>query len=125
MRALEASAAPEAAQAISCFVARIRREIGALAAAMGGIDALVFTGGIGEHSARIRAEVTEGLDWLGLAIDPERNTDDAVELSGPDSRVRVFRIPTDEEAMIARHVVGLMAAAAADLVPLDEVKWVA
>jgi len=125
MRALEASAAPQAAEAIACFIARIRREIGAMAAAMGGIDALVFTGGIGENSARIRAEVAAGFDWLGLAIDPARNTDDSVELSAPSSRVRVFRIPTDEDAMIARHVAGLMAAAAADLVPLDQVKWAA
>jgi len=125
MRALEASAEPEAAQAIACFVARIRREIGAMAAAMGGIDALVFTGGIGENSARIRAAVTAGFDWLGLGVDPARNTDDSVELSMPTSRVRVFRIPTDEDAMIARHVAGLMAAAAADLLPLEQVKWAA
>jgi len=125
MRALEATSDPHATQAIACFVGRIRREIGALAAAMGGIDALVFTGGIGENSARIRAAVTEGLDWLGVAIDPARNEDDSYELSTPRSRVRVFRIPTDEEAMIARNVVGLMAAAAADLVPVEEVRWVA
>jgi acetate kinase len=125
MRALEDSVAPEAAQAIACFVGRIRREIGALTAAMGGIDALVFTGGIGEHSARIRSDVAAGFDWLGLAIDPDRNTDDAVELSALTSRVRIFRIPTDEEAMIARHVVGLLAAAASDLVPIEQVRWVA
>jgi acetate kinase len=125
MRALEASAEPHAAQAIACFVARIRREIGAMAAAMGGIDALVFTGGIGENSARIRAAVTDGFEWLGIGIDPTRNTDDPVELTAPDARVRVFRIPTDEDAMIARHVAGLMAAAAADLVPLEQVKWAA
>jgi acetate kinase len=125
MRALEASAEPHAAQAIACFVARIRREIGAMAAAIGGIDALVFTGGIGENSARIRAAVTAGFDWLGIGIDPARNTDDPVELSAPGARVRVFRIPTDEDAMIARHVAGLMAAAAADLVPLERVKWAA
>ncbi len=125
MRALEASAEPHAAQAIACFVARIRREIGAMAAAMGGIDALVFTGGIGENSARIRAAVTDGFDWLGIGIDPGRNADDSVELSSPGARVRVFRIPTDEDAMIARHVAGLMAAAAADLVPLEQVKWAA
>jgi acetate kinase len=125
MRALEASAEPHAAQAIACFVARIRREIGAMAAAMGGIDALVFTGGIGENSARIRAAVTDGLDWLGIGLDPARNADGSVELSSPSARVRVFRIPTDEDAMIARHVAGLMAAAAADLVPLEQVKWAA
>jgi acetate kinase len=125
MRALESSAEPQAAQAIACFVARIRREIGAMAATMGGIDALVFTGGIGENSARIRAEVAADLGWLGLAIDHARNTDGQVELSAPSSRVRVFRIPTDEDAMIARHVAGLIAAAAADLVPIEQVKWAA
>jgi acetate kinase len=125
MRALEASADPRAEEAIACFVARIRREVGAMAAAMGGIDALVFTGGIGENSARIRADVAAGFEWLGIGIDPERNAEDAVELTAPRARVRVFRIPTDEDAMIARHVAGLIAAAAADLVPLAEVKWAA
>jgi acetate kinase len=125
MRALETSTAPQAAQAIACFVAGIRREIGALTATMGGIDALVFTGGIGENSSHIRAAVTSGLEWLGVKIDPARNGNEAYELSAHQSRVRVFRIPTDEEAMIARYVVGLMVAAAADLVPLEEVRWVA
>jgi acetate kinase len=125
MRALEQSPAPEAAQAIACFIARIRREIGAMAAVLGGIDALVFTGGIGENSAHIRREVAAACEWLGLALDPDRNTNDAVELSTPASRVRIFRIATDEDAMIARQVVGLIAAAAADLVPVEQVKWVA
>jgi len=70
--------------------------------------------------------VTAGCDWLGLSIDPARNdADGEVELTAPASRVRVFRIPTDEEAMIARQVVGLIAAAAADLVPLEAVEWAA
>jgi acetate kinase len=96
-----------------------------LTAAMGGIDALVFTGGIGENSTHIRTAVTDGLEWLGVTIDPARNDNDSYELSAHQSRVRVFRIPTDEEAMIARYVVGLMVAAAADLVPLEQVRWVA
>jgi acetate kinase len=125
MRALQSSTDPRAAQAIACFVARIRREVGALTAMLGGIDALVFTGGIGEHSAQIRAAVTSGLDWHGIAIDPVRNEDESYELSADHARVRVFRIPTDEEAMIARYVIGLLTAAAADLVPLEEVRWVA
>jgi acetate kinase len=126
MRVLEASDDPHAADAVACFVARLRREIGAMAATIGGIDALVFTGGIGENSAPIRAAVTAGLGWLGIALDPARDADpSAVEISRLDSPVRVFRVPTDDEAMIARHVVGLMAAAAADLVPLDKVAWVA
>ena len=125
MRALETSTDPNAAQAIACFVGRIRREIGAMTATMGGLDALVFTGGIGENSSRIRAAVTAGLDWHGVMIDPARNEDESYEISAHQSRVRVFRIPTDEDAMIARYVVGLMAAAAADLLPLEEVRWVA
>jgi acetate kinase len=125
MRALESSTDPRAAQAIACFVGRIRREIGAMTATMGGLDALVFTGGIGEHSAPIRAAVTAGLDWHGIAIDPARNEDESYELSADQSRVRVFRIPTDEDAMIARYVIGMLTAAAADLVPLEEVRWVA
>jgi acetate kinase len=125
MRALETSTDPHAAQAIACFVARIRREIGALSAAMGGIDALVFTGGIGENSTHIRAAVTADMEWLGVTIDPERNNNESYELSAQQSRVRAFRIPTDEEAMIARYVVGLMAAAGADLLPLEQVRWVA
>ncbi len=125
MRALEASLEPRAAEAIACFVAGIRRGIGAMAAVMGGIDALIFTGGIGEHSARIRAAATASFEWLGIRIDPARNEDGSYELSADDSPVRVFRVPTDEEAMIARHVTGLLAAAAADLVPLSEVRWVA
>jgi len=125
MRALETSSEPNAAQAIACFVARVRREIGAMVATIGGIDALVFTGSIGENSARIRAAVTTGLDWLGVEINPEQNEDESYELSAQGSRVRVFRIPTDEEWMIARHAIGLMAAAAADLVPLNQVRWAA
>jgi acetate kinase len=125
MRALEASDDPMAAQAIDCFVASIRREIGAMAATLGGLDGLVFTGGIGENSPRVRAAVTEGLAWLGIEIDNEHNANGAAEISTPGSRVRVLRVPTDEEAMIARHTVGLMAAAAADLVPLEKVTWAA
>ena len=96
-----------------------------MVATIGGIDALVFTGSIGENSARIRAAVTTGLDWLGVEINPEQNEDESYELSAQGSRVRVFRIPTDEEWMIARHAIGLMAAAAADLVPLNQVRWAA
>ncbi len=125
LRTLEASDDPFAAQAIDCFVARIRREIGAMAASLGGVDGLVFTGGIGENSPRIRAAVTQGFEWLGLGLDPERNEDGSVEISRLDSRVRIFRVPADEEAMIARQAVGLMAAAAADLVPVERVTWVA
>lgn len=125
MRILENSSDPRAIDAIACFVARIRREVGAMATTLGGVDALVFTGGIGENSAKIRSQVTSGFDWLSIALDDPLNEQGAFEISSTTSAVRVFRLPTDEEAMIARHVVGLMVAAAADLVPLDKVSWVA
>lgn len=109
MRTLEASQAPEAAQAIAYFVARCQREVASLAAAMGGIDALVFTAGIGENSARVRAAVCAGLGWMGVVADAGRNGGrnggrDAAGwvISAPDSRVAVLVIPTNEELVIAR-----------------------
>jgi acetate kinase len=102
MRELEASGAEAAEQAIAYFVHRIRREIGAMAAVMGGLDTLVFTGGIGEHSDRIRGEVCAGMDWLGLALDPDANATGATVISA--GRVTVRVIPTDEERVIARAV---------------------
>jgi len=102
MRELEASDKPEAAEAIDYFVFRIRRELGALAAVLGGLDALVFTGGIGEHSAHVREKVCEGMDWLGIGIDPARNAANALDLGTGTARVMV--VPTDEERVIARAV---------------------
>ncbi len=116
MRALEGSDAPEAKQAIDYFVFRIRRELGALAAVLGGIDALVFTAGIGENSVLIRERVCEGLGWLGLELDHARNASREPTLplgarlvSADLSRARIFVIPTDEEAVIARAASALMA----------------
>lgn len=108
VRDLEASADPRAAQALSHFAWRVRREIGALAAALGGMDALVFTAGIGENAARLRARIVEGLGFLGIALDPERNAANAAEISAPGARTRVLVRPTDEEGMIARHVLALL-----------------
>lgn len=102
MRALEASDAPEAAQAIDYFVFRLQREIGGLAASMGGIDALVFSGGIGENSALIRARVCERMGWMGIEIDHARNAANARVVSSELARTTVMVIPTDEEAVIAR-----------------------
>ena len=102
MRELEASDKPEAAEAIDYFVFRIRRELGALAAVLGGLDALVFTGGIGEHSAHVRRKVCEDMEWLGIEIDKARNADNALELGTGTTRVMV--VPTDEERVIARAV---------------------
>lgn len=103
MRTLEASNDPRAKEAIDLFVYRIVREIGALTSSLGGLDALVFTAGIGEHSAQIRARVCAGLEWLGVKPDLEANHRNAINIGDKQSRVSVWAIPTDEEAMIARH----------------------
>jgi acetate kinase len=105
MRALEASSDPRAKDAIDCFVLRARLEIGALAAALGGLDALVFTAGIGENSPRVRAEIVEGLGWLGVRLDPAANRRHAQIVSPPGAPVAALVIPTDEEATIARHAI--------------------
>jgi acetate kinase len=111
MRTLEASDTAEAAEAIAYFVFRIRRELGALAAVLGGLDALVFTGGIGENSARVRAAACEGQEWLGIAVDPARNAAGARDISAEASRTPVLVIPTDEEIVIARAAARLLAEA--------------
>ncbi len=102
MRTLLASDDPKAAEAVDYYVFRIRRELGAMAAVLGGLDGLVFTGGIGEHAAPIRARVIEGMGFLGLGLDAEANAKDATRIgTGP---VEVLVIPTDEERVIARAV---------------------
>ena len=108
MRALLASNASSARAAIDVFVYRIRRELGSLVAALGGLDALVFTAGIGEHAAPIRARVCEQTAWLGIRLDPEANARGGPRISGPDSSVSVWMIPTNEELMIAEHTVALL-----------------
>jgi acetate kinase len=103
MRILLASADPQAKQAVELFVYRIAREIGALTSSLGGLDGLVFTAGIGEHAPAIRAMVCARLGWLGVVLDPAANAGHAAIVSAPQSRIAVRVIPTDEEAMIARH----------------------
>ena len=103
MRDLEASDREEARQAIEYFVFRIRRELGGLAASLEGLDAMVFCGGIGEHAWRVRERVLEGMGWIGIDLDRGANRQGAEVLSSSRSRVKVFVIPTDEEAMIASH----------------------
>ena len=103
MRTLRASSEPHAAEAIELFVYRIVREVGSLAAALGGLDAVVFTAGIGENDAATRAEVAEGCRWLGLELDETRNARGVGRISSDASRVSVWVVPTDEELMIARH----------------------
>lgn len=102
MRTLLASDDPRAAQAIDYYVFRIRRELGAMAAVLGGLDGVVFCGGIGENAAPIRARVIEGMGFLGLELDRDANAAGAVSIGAGAARVLV--IPTDEERVIARAV---------------------
>jgi acetate kinase len=108
MRELRASPAPEAAEAIALFVYRIVREIGSLAAALGGLDALIFTGGIGENDSATRAEIVHGCAWMGLRLDPARNSNGVGCISADTSQIPVWVIPTDEERMIARQTRALL-----------------
>ncbi len=103
MRILEASSEASARQAIDYFVFRARREIGALAAALGGLDALVFTAGIGENAASVRAGILANAQWLGIELDAVANSKGAKVISTAASRVSVRVMATDEEAMLARH----------------------
>lgn len=109
MRDLEASAEPRAALALDYYIYRTLRETGALAAAMGGVDGLVFTAGIGENSRSIRERVCRGLAWIGLELDAEANAAGGPRISAPGSRVAAYVIPTDEEGMIARHTLAALA----------------
>lgn len=103
MRTLLASDDSHATEAIELFVYRIEREIGSLAAALGGLDALVFTGGIGEHATIIRSKVCQQATWLGLALDEVANQAAAKRISTSASKVSAWVVPTDENLMIARH----------------------
>ena len=108
MRQLEASDDPRAAFAIDYFVYRASLFAGMLASALQGVDALVFTAGVGENSARARKAITEKLAWLGVSIDPDANAKHARLISRPESRVAVYVLPTDEELMIAQHTWSLL-----------------
>jgi len=109
MRQLEASNDPRAVLAIDYFVYRVSLFTGMLAAALQGLDALVFTAGVGENSSRVRRAIAEKLVWLGISIDAEANAKHACLISRPESRVAVYVLPTDEELMIARHTWSLLA----------------
>jgi len=108
MRVLLGSDTPRARLAVDLFVNRIVREIGSLAAALGGLDALVFTAGIGEHAAEVRRRVVAGCAWLGATLDEAANRTGATCITAPGSRCAAFVIPTDEELMIARHTVRVL-----------------
>ncbi len=92
-----------AAEAVALFCYQAKKFLGALAAALGGLDALVFTGGIGEHAAPVRERICGGLGFLGIRLDPERNAAHAPVISGDDTAVTVRVVPTDEDLMVARH----------------------
>lgn len=108
MRELLESDAPAAREAVDLFCYRIQREIGSHAAALGGLDALVFTGGIGEHAAAVRAQVAQACRWLGVEVDAAANESGATRISTANSRVDVLVLPTNEEWMIARHAAEML-----------------
>jgi acetate kinase len=110
MRVLRASGDPRARFAIDLFVRQVVRETAAMAASLGGLDGLVFTGGIGEHDSAVRGEICALLAWLGVRVDNAAPAAGATRISAADSRVEVHVIPTDEEATIARHVMAILAA---------------
>ncbi len=113
MRELLASSEREAREAVDLFCYRAAREAGALAVTLGGIDALVFTGGIGEHAAPVRERICAALAWLGIELDPAANAADADSISTARSRIAVLVVPTNEEWMIARHTARLLEGVAA------------
>jgi acetate kinase len=108
VRTLLASREASAKEAIDLFVYRIGRELGSLTAALGGLDAIVFTAGIGEHAAEIRAGVCRDARWLGIALDEEANSRNGPRISLAESKVSAWVIPTDENRMIARHTRALL-----------------
>jgi acetate kinase len=112
VREIEATGGEAAERALGYFAYRVRREIAALAAALGGIDALVFTAGIGENARGLRARICDGLGFLGIAVDPARNAANAPEISPQDAPIRVLVRRTDEERMIAEHTRHLLTQAA-------------
>jgi acetate kinase len=107
MRVLLESAEEGARRAIALFVFRVQREIGALAAILGGLDGVVFTGGIGENSAEIRERIAAGMDWLGLRLDTQANRTGKMEIGAANGAVRAWVIATDEESVIARHTLAV------------------
>jgi len=108
MRDLLGRREPEARLAVDYFVYRAAKEIGALAAVLGGVDGLVFTAGIGENSAEVRRRICEASRWLGLELDAEANEGRGPRISTPQSKVSAWVVPTNEELMIARHTGALL-----------------
>jgi acetate kinase len=108
VRELEASDSPDAALAVDYFVYRIGLSAGMLTAALGGLDAFVFTAGIGENSVLIRARVAKTIGWLGAVLDPAANRAGRSLISLPESKVALYVVPTDEELMIALHTLSVL-----------------
>lgn len=106
MRALTASDKPEAQQALDYYAFRVRRELGAMIAVLGGIDAFIFCGGIGENSAPMRARICEKMEWIGIKLDPIQNAANAFDIGSMETRVLVM--PTDEERVIARAAANML-----------------
>lgn len=103
VRDLLCSDRPRAKLALDMFCYRVKKYIGSYAAVLGGVDAIVFTAGIGENVGSLRAQILDGCEYLGVAIDPEKNSANQQEISAKKSKVKVFVIPTDEELVIAQH----------------------
>jgi acetate kinase len=112
MRTLLASSDPRAAEAVDLFAYRAAREMGGLMAVLGGVDGIVFTGGIGEHAAPVRARILAHFGWTGLRLDAEANARGEVVISAPESPIRVLVIPTDEERMLAEYALAHLTAPA-------------
>src|SRR5690606_39103994 len=108
MRVLEASADPRARFTIDAFCQRAAQEIAATAVVLGGCDAIVFTAGIGEHSAAVRARIAGLLGWMGARIDADANAAHAARLHSGESAIGLWVVPTDEERVIARHTAALV-----------------
>ncbi|MBT3069128.1 acetate/propionate family kinase [Rhodoferax sp. U11-2br] len=111
MKVLEESNDPHAREAVDLFCFRVAKEVAAMAASMGGLDALVFTAGIGENSPYIRNTIAQRLAWLGVKLDADANSSRQFNISAADARVPTFVVPTNEEMMIAKHAMNLLAAA--------------
>jgi acetate kinase len=110
VRELEASSDPKARFALDYFAHQVGLQTGLLAAALGGLDAFVFTAGIGENSPSMRTRIVEKLAWLGAALDPAANAAGRISIAGRDGRIGLYVVPTDEEIMIARHTLALLTA---------------
>jgi acetate kinase len=108
MRALLASKTAEAAAAVESFIVCAVKQIGALCTSLRGLDALIFTAGIGEHAPEVRAGICQRLDWLGVRIDDAANAGNRLVISDGGSAVQVYVIATDEEKMIAEHCRGFV-----------------